>query len=101
MLIDTKYKRLNPADSKLAVSQDDFYQMYAYAHRYNSPRVLVLYPQTAEIPEPMRAHFTLVNHNTVISIATIDVRGDLQKRAERDVLIERLHSLFHEEQKDD
>jgi len=100
LLIDTKYKRLNPADSKLAVSQDDFYQMYAYAHRYHCPRVLLLYPQTAEILEPMRARFSLVNHDTVISVATIDVRGDLQKRVERDALIERLHSLFHKEWED-
>lgn len=99
LLIDTKYKRLNVADTTLGVSQDDFYQMHAYAHRYHCPRVLLLYPQTAEIPEPMRTHFSLVSHDTVISVATIDVRGDLQKAGERLVLIERLHALSGEEQK--
>lgn len=101
LLIDTKYKRLNPVDTKLGISQDDFYQMHAYAHRYQCPRVLLLYPQTAEMPEPMWAHFSLVSHDTVISVATIDVRGDLQKAPERYMLIERLHSLFHKEQKSD
>ncbi|MGI8857443.1 MAG: McrC family protein [Thermomicrobiales bacterium] len=100
LLIDTKYKRLNAADTTLGVSQDDFYQMHAYAHRYHCPRVLLLYPQTAGMAAPLQTHFGLVSHDTVISVATIDVRVDLQNAADRYMLIERLRSLFHKEQED-
>ena len=54
LLIDTKYKRLNTADTTLGVSQDDFYQMHVYAHRYDCRMVLLLYPQTAGIPDPRK-----------------------------------------------
>jgi 5-methylcytosine-specific restriction enzyme subunit McrC len=49
LIVDTKYKRLNPCDRKLGISEADFYQMLVYARRYSCPRVILLYPQTAEM----------------------------------------------------
>ena len=52
LVMDTKYKGLEPDGSGAEVAQADFYQMFAYAHRYDCPRVLMLYPQTAEMAKP-------------------------------------------------
>ncbi len=47
VIIDTKWKRLkrDSEDSKNGVSQADLYQLFAYAHRYESPDNVLLYPQ--------------------------------------------------------
>jgi 5-methylcytosine-specific restriction enzyme subunit McrC len=45
LIIDTKYKlRDRKADAKRGVSQDDFYQMLAYAVKSNCRKILLLYP---------------------------------------------------------
>ena len=94
LLLDAKYKQLKPTDRKLGVSESDFYQMHAYAHRYQSPRVLLLYPQTADIPQPLQAEFTLEDSERVIIAATVDLRGDLSKPQECDNLITRLKTIL-------
>lgn len=45
IIVDTKYKLLNPEDRKLGVSQQDLYQMYAYCKELNSKRCVLLYPE--------------------------------------------------------
>lgn len=94
LLLDAKYKQLKPTDRKLGVSEADFYQMHAYAHRYQCPRVLLLYPQTADIPQALQAEFTLEDRERVIVAATVDLRGDLSKSQERDKLATRLKTIL-------
>lgn len=95
LIIDTKYKRLDPVDRKLGISEADFYQMFAYAHRYACSRVILLYPQTAEIPSPIRQRFLLEGTTgQVIVAATLDIRRDLGKRPERDALVAELASIL-------
>jgi 5-methylcytosine-specific restriction enzyme subunit McrC len=56
-IIDTKWKPLakknswNPlsTEQKDFVSQQDFYQMYAYANSYDCPEVILLYPHYKEL----------------------------------------------------
>jgi 5-methylcytosine-specific restriction enzyme subunit McrC len=56
-IVDTKWKPLakkNPWNSltteqKDVVAQSDFYQMYAYANRYDCPDVVLLYPHYKEL----------------------------------------------------
>jgi len=77
LLIDTKYKALTPAQRGAAgISPADMYQMYAYARRYACPRVLLLYPQTAVMAEPLRLRFDLEGGGTV-QAATVDLRVEL------------------------
>jgi 5-methylcytosine-specific restriction enzyme subunit McrC len=97
ILLDAKYKRLSQADAKLGVSQDDFYQMHAYAHRYDCPLVLLIYPQTADMPEPLYSRFTLESNSRVIAAATIDVRAELRLRSERQRLIRELKQILGSE----
>ncbi len=44
-VIDTKWKLLDNNDAvKFGVGQSDAYQMFAYKHRYDAKRVVLLYP---------------------------------------------------------
>ncbi len=94
LLVDTKYKRLKECDRKLGISQADFYQMYAYARRYDCPHVLMIYPQVAGMFEFCES-FKIDDCDRTITAATIDLCGDLSKQDERDKLVERLAYLFH------
>jgi 5-methylcytosine-specific restriction enzyme subunit McrC len=99
LLVDAKYKTLNPTASDADVGQDDFYQMFAYAHRYDCPRVLMLYPQTADMPTAVRREFILegTNGKTIVA-ATVDVRDDVGSAKGRTQLVERLPAVRIESQ---
>lgn len=95
LIVDTKYKRLDPSDRKLGISEADFYQMYAYAGRYQCPRVLMLYPQSAEVPATIRRQFDAQGAvNATISAATIDIRRDLGRSFERAALATELCTIL-------
>ena len=44
LIIDTKYKLLDPDSAKLGVSQQDLYQIYAYCKECDAKKALLLYP---------------------------------------------------------
>jgi 5-methylcytosine-specific restriction enzyme subunit McrC len=46
IIIDTKYKLLDPEDRKLRVSQQDLYQMYAYCKELGSSKCVLIYPES-------------------------------------------------------
>jgi 5-methylcytosine-specific restriction enzyme subunit McrC len=100
LLLDAKYKSLNERDLRVGISQSDFYQMHAYAHRYECRRVILIYPQTSEIQNNLRVRFRLQkhddhqNHDVHIDAATIDLRLKLSKPAERKELITELKKIF-------
>ncbi|GIP52927.1 McrC family protein [Paenibacillus vini] len=43
-IIDTKWKLLDSKKKNFGISQDDIYQMYAYAREYDCNKVILLYP---------------------------------------------------------
>lgn len=90
LLIDMKYARLDAGVKASGIAQANFYQMYAYARRYECPRVLMLYPQTSEMPAPHRARFVTSKGDNVIEAATIDLRLDLSIDKGRQKLIREL-----------
>lgn len=50
VVLDTKWKRLNnDVSSNYGISQSDMYQMYAYAKKYNTSEILLLYPRNNEV----------------------------------------------------
>lgn len=93
LLLDTKYKELDAEERSLGVSQSDIYQMHAYARRYDCPRVVLLYPQTAALPDPIYREFRLHGGGLVVA-ATVDLRGELWKEAERAKLSRRLNYIL-------
>jgi 5-methylcytosine-specific restriction enzyme subunit McrC len=90
-LVDAKYKRLEPGARDLGVAREDFYQMVAYAQRYESLRVVLLYPQIADAPR-VRARFALQNAN--IEVATIDLQQDLVGQSGRLKLMAELQHVL-------
>lgn len=94
LLLDAKYKRLNPSDRNLGITPADLYQMHAYAHRYRSPRVLLLYPQTAEMPKYLHKRFTLEEGGGTIEAATIDLGVDLHSQDGKKRLAETLKKVL-------
>ncbi len=96
LLLDAKYKRLNTADIRWGVSEDDFYQMHAYAHRYDCPRMVLVYPQTAETTSPLHKCFVLEGCSNVIAAATLDLRNDLHQSSNRKQLVDSLSEMLKE-----
>ena len=97
LLLDTKYKALAPVDRAAGVAQSDLYQMYAYAHRYPCPRVLLLYPQTAGMDRPMRVRFDLEGEGGgVVEAATINLRVELGKPEGVGQLITEIKTILKE-----
>lgn len=95
LLIDAKYKKLKPELSGVGVSQADFNQMIAYAHRYDSARILMLYPQTADMANSFYREFALegTDGKTVV-VATVDICVDLGQAQQRTRIIERFKQRF-------
>lgn len=91
LLLDTKYKKLKQTNQRLGVTQSDFYQMYAYAHRYGAPNVILLYPQTGP---PLQKQFLLEDHKAVITAATVNLHQDLSQPQGRQALIDELQHLM-------
>ncbi|TAN68429.1 restriction endonuclease, partial [Paraclostridium sordellii 8483] len=49
IVLDTKWKNLiNDSKKNYGISQLDMYQMYAYAKKYNSSKVILIYPYNSE-----------------------------------------------------
>ncbi len=58
-VLDTKWKRLDSSlantKDKYKLSQSDFYQLFAYGHRYlpGAGRMILIYPMTADFQAPL------------------------------------------------
>ncbi|EII3002528.1 McrC family protein [Vibrio cholerae] len=63
VVLDTKWKLLDPnaPDGKFGLSQSDFYQMFAYGHKYlgGEGELVLVYPATENFFEPIKGHFEL------------------------------------------
>ena len=94
LLLDAKYKRLDKTDARLGVSQADFYQMHAYARRYDCKRVLLLYPQVVGMTQPLKARFDVEETFISIVAATVDLRIDLSRPQGRESLAGELRDIL-------
>jgi 5-methylcytosine-specific restriction enzyme subunit McrC len=90
-LADAKYKPLDPAKDTAGVDEGDFYQAAVYAQRYDTPRVLLLYPQLTDTR--MRERFCLDNGKR-IEIATVELRNGLWTADGEQRLREELREIF-------
>lgn len=75
LIVDTKYKTLHPTDDKFGISQADMYQMVAYAIKRNCFRVILLYPQTGDIPfeRTFEVEATSLTRTIIIEVKTVDI----------------------------
>jgi 5-methylcytosine-specific restriction enzyme subunit McrC len=59
VVLDTKWKVLNGDKGKnYGISQGDIYQMYAYGKKYDTERVVLLYPMNEMIGKDCKFNFT-------------------------------------------
>lgn len=93
LLLDTKYKSLDPNNSRLGIDQSDLYQVYAYSHKYSCPRIIMLFPQAAGLATPLKTSFTFETDRDV-QVATIDIRRDLSLAIERSSLKQDLYNIL-------
>jgi len=87
MIIDTKWKHLKTSevDANNGVAQSDIYQLYAYAHRYQSPHNVLLYPQVKGI-DPQ--HLQIIGGDggvdeKHIHVEFINLHKDMRKGTQR------------------
>lgn len=90
LLLDTKYK-LSTTNGRFAIASADFYQMFAYAHRYDCPHVLLLYPQTGE---PRRNWYRLEGKTAVVHAATVNLHRNLNSKIGQTALKQELRDIL-------
>ncbi len=74
IVIDTKWKRLLPEESKLGVRESDVYQMLAYARAYRAKHLVLLYPWHDALPRtPICRRWQVSGSRTTLDIAAVDV----------------------------
>ena len=93
-IVDTKWKRLksDQEDTKNGVSQADIYQLYAYAHRYECPDNVLLFPMVDGVT-PETYLIPDSSPRKRLRIAFIDMNRDLRKNKEG--LITDLKAILH------
>jgi len=94
LLIDFKYKRTDPESRKLGIAESDCYQMYAYLKRFDSPRVLLIYPQMAGYTNVLRERFNLAEQNHSIDAATVNLLQDLNSPDAKKALQSELKNIL-------
>ncbi|MYA17085.1 MAG: hypothetical protein F4Z28_10135 [Gammaproteobacteria bacterium] len=57
LILDAKWKHLDPRARNHGVTQADAYQLFAYGRTYGLRRVVLVYPRTAGFSEPVRFRF--------------------------------------------
>ena len=88
IVIDTKWKQLNPDDRVVGVEQSDVYQTLAYAHAYEARRVVLLYPWHPGLPAPgIYRRWRIAATSIAFDIATVDIgRPDSVPKALREII---------------
>ena len=74
VVIDTKWKWLDPEKPTLGVAESDVYQMLAYARGYGARRVVLLYPWHEDLPQAgVCRNWLISGTSTALDVATVDV----------------------------
>jgi 5-methylcytosine-specific restriction enzyme subunit McrC len=107
LVLDTKYKRPDLADPQAGVAEADAYQMYAYARRYDCPRVVLLYPasltvdSSTEGPTPRVRRFAtpcsvpgVAEPGPWLEVRTVNLGRDLNLPSERNSLRDELGAML-------
>jgi 5-methylcytosine-specific restriction enzyme subunit McrC len=95
-LLDTKYKRLQTEKRNLAITSNDFYQMFAYIHRYNCPLAIVVYPHAIDGEERLDRTFRIEGTDQRVKVGSIDLSIDFSDPTSHDLLIRQFQDLFQE-----
>lgn len=75
LIADAKWKLLNKKDRKLGISSSDMYQLYAYAARYETSILKLIYPQQAGLL-PNYFFQLLGMHEPILKVKTIAIEDN-------------------------
>lgn len=76
IVLDTKWKGLDPAPRDLGIASRDIYQMLAYCHAYDAARAILIYPWHKKIGQGegvIKRWTANVSDRFPVHVATIDV----------------------------
>lgn len=75
IILDTKWKLLNNEDElKYGISQSDLYQMYAYAKKYKSKNIILIYPKQVQEETKKKMNFKF-EENINLNILCVDLEN--------------------------
>lgn len=75
IILDTKWKLLNNEDElKYGISQSDLYQMYAYAKKYESKNIILIYPKQVQEETKEKMNFKF-EENINLNILCVDLEN--------------------------
>lgn len=97
IIIDTKYKLLDEEDKKLGISQQDLYQMYAYARESELPvkKILLLYPQEIIENKQLKEYFKLGRSREIdLYVSSISLNYNLLVKEEYDKFVGELKNIL-------
>jgi len=94
LILDMKYKSLNEEKRNLGISESDFYQMYAYANRYDCSKVILIYPQTLELSDSHNVCFGIEGTKKEICAVTVNLFKDLSQPEARKSLEAELKKIL-------
>lgn len=74
VVLDTKWKRLEPGNAKIGVKESDVYQMLAYAHAYKARQLVLIYPCCDGLEKPGRVQrWKIPEAGCSLDIVVVDV----------------------------
>lgn len=74
VIVDTKWKTLDPGTATLGVAESDVYQMLAYSRAYRARRLILLYPWCEGLGTPgVCRRWQVSGTPTLFDVATVDV----------------------------
>jgi len=94
LIIDTKYKILDPKKKYYGISQADIYQMFAYGKKYGCNRIVLLYPWTPELGKKGVLETYSFEKEFNLHVATINLRRNLRDGKEMENLREELSKII-------
>jgi len=96
IIVDTKYKMLDPEDAKNKISQQDLYQMYAYCKESRSNTAILLYPEGLTTQATNRVFSLGVEKSITLYVKTIPLHFDLSNEKEFIKFLEGLKGVFQD-----
>jgi 5-methylcytosine-specific restriction enzyme subunit McrC len=101
LVLDTKWKLLDARDDngsdKYGLSQNDFYQMFAYAHKYltgNNRQLILIYPKTDKFSETI-AHSFDFSDDIKLWVIPFDVSSDIDDSERIKPIVKIVHSTVN------
>lgn len=92
VIIDTKYKKLIQSKPRKGVSDKDIYQMFGYYHKYQKPKIVLLYPEYEAAVSDVYTFY--LESKTKLNVSTINLKGPLYTKDGERHIVEKLTEII-------